>query len=177
MPEPWAERVSVALRDLLRGIEADGGVTAHYTPSAVVRAEAFSEELLDTSIDGDQVIVCISPEDTEDDESTYSDTSSQKVFHVTAAKIHNPAVVKPLDPSWDNGEYPIRETVQNRLEADLKNRLRGDRTLVSDEDPNGLSLHISVPLTEKGAEDTYHEGWAIVFCRVEVLCDHGDQAA
>lgn len=177
--EPLAERVSLALRDLLRGIEADGGVTRHYTPTAVVRAEAFTTELLDSSLDGDQVVICISPEDTEDEEATFTDTQTVKVFHVTAAKVHTPAVTNPLDPAYDNGEHPIRETVQSRLEADIKNTLRdvANRKLISDDDPAGLAIHTQVPLTEKGAEDTWHESWAIVFMRVEVQCIVGDTAA
>lgn len=177
MPEPLKERVSLALRDLLRGIEGDGGTTRWYTPTHVERVEAFDETWLDSSIEGDKVLVFIIPDQAVDEEGTYTDTDTVQAFDVIALKRYSPTVTNPLQAGYDSGAEPIRETIQNRLEADIKNQIRGDRRLVSSDDPEGLALHIEIPDTEKGPEDTYDPNWAAVFLRVEVRCIHGDTEA
>lgn len=174
MPEPLKERMSLALRDLLRQLEGDGGVTRWYTPTHVVRAESLEDDWLDSTIEGDRLILFIIPDDAQDEESTFTSTKTVQAFDIFAAKVYEPAVTNPLDEAYDTGEHPIRETVQNRIEADIKNQLRGDRTL---EGPDGpLALHIQIPTTEKGP-DTIEPGWAEVFLRVDVWCDHEDEAA
>jgi hypothetical protein len=183
--EPFAELVTLALLTRLREIEGDGGLTRWYTPTVVTRAGAFvsegEESILDTSIEGDKVILLLIPDTTEDEDSTYTEVSTTKAYDLVALKVFDPAIKSPLHKDYDTEENPTRETVQNRLEADCKNQLRGNLTLEEEAIDFGANqvLHITIPMTNKSEEDTWIEGagWAAVFMRIEVQCNHADTAA
>jgi hypothetical protein len=163
VPESNHEQIVAALRTLLQGIVADGGVTAWYTPDRVLRVPAFTESCLDSSL---ATIYCLSPAD-EDDEFRDSNRSVRSEMRVDLT------VASQFTPSEDPFDQPDPDQwkIQSRLVRDVKKRIRSDYRL------GGLCLWIDIPSTEYGAEqtDTLRD-WAIAFLRLVIHYHYADTA-
>lgn len=181
MAEPRSEQILEALKAQLQGIVGDGGSTFWWTPTAVVRGD-FDDDVLDASLGSEAeppVIYLLSLDDQLDEDETFQATRCELHVDLLVARRFTPATENPHEVEVLAATDPTmrRQTVQNRLVADAKRALRGNFKLTSVAAPEGLSLHIRIPLTEKGAQDTYTVGWAIAFLRLEVLFDGADQVA
>lgn len=162
MAESIHEQIVVALKTLFEGIVGDGGATYWYTPTRVVRAAAFQGGLLDDSL---STIYCLSPAD-EDDEFRDSNREIKSIMRVDlAVATRYTDMENPLDPP-----DPDRWKVQNRIIRDAKKRIRSDYRL------GGLCLWIEIPTTERGAEQTFEEGWALAFLRLLIFYRYADTA-
>ena len=154
MAEARHEQIIVALKAALAGIVADGGTTYWYTPDRVLRAPAFSQMCLDSSLD---TIYVLSPVDVADERADSCSAKALVRVDLTAVRRFNPSTENPYTQ-----EAPIRWTIQTRLERDIKKLIRTDETL------GGLSQEVRVPLTSYAPEETYFEGWACIFMRLEI---------
>lgn len=162
MSESIHEQIVVALQTLFGGIVGDGGAAYWYTPTRVVRAAAFHSGLLDDSL---STIYCLSPAD-EDDEFRDSNREVKTIMRVDLALATRfTEMENPLEPT-----DPDRWKVQNRLIRDAKKRIRSDYRL------GGLCLWIEIPTTERGAEQTFEEGWALAFLRLLIFYRYADTA-
>jgi hypothetical protein len=148
------ERIIVALQAALAAISGDGGATYWYGPDRVLRAPAFSALCLDTSL---ETIYVLSPEDVADERADSCSAKALVRVDLTAVHRFNPVSENPFEQM-----EPLRWTVQTRLERDVKKLVRTDETL------GGLSQEVRIPLTSYAPEETYFEGWACVFMRLEI---------
>jgi hypothetical protein len=160
MSESISERIAAALQARLAGIVGDGGVTYWYTPDRVLRVPAFYGDCLTNTL---STIYSVSPDQEEDTYLSFSAVNTVVKLDLAAARAHRPHTEQPL-----SANTPIRWTVQNRLVQDLRKCLRGDKTL------GGLAYDLRIPFVELSAEETYLEGWATVFLRLEVAYAHED---
>ena len=181
MAEPRSEQILEALKAQLQAILSDGGTTYWYTPTAVVRGD-FDDDVLDASLGTEAtpaVVYLLSLDDELDEDETFQATRCEMHVDLLVARRFTPANENPhlVEVAAATDPAMRRQTVQNRLAADAKRALRGNFKLTSLAAPEGLSLHIRIPLTEKGAQDTFTPGWAIAFLRLEVLFDGLDQVA
>jgi hypothetical protein len=152
--ESKQEQIIVALQTAAAGIRGDGGETYWYTVDRSLRAPGFSALCLDSSL---ETVYVLSPEDVGDERA--DSCSAKALVRVNLTAIHKFA------PSTENPflqEAPIRWTVQTRLERDVKKLIRTDETL------GGLSQEVRIPLTSYSPNETYWEGWAGVFIRLEI---------
>lgn len=154
------EQIVVALRTLLAGIVSDAGVTYWYTPDLVERAADFYEACLN---EGLTTIYCLSPDDEDDSfrDSARSVKSVMKVDLVVATRFLGPE--NPLDQP-----DPDRWKLQSRLIHDAKKKIRSDYRL------GGLCLWMEIPTTDRSAERTYKEGWAIARMRIHIHYQYAD---
>lgn len=156
MAEAKSEQIILALQAALEGIIADGGTTYHYSPDRVLRAPAFSQLCLDSSL---ETIYVLSPEDVADER--VDSCSAKALVRVDLTALHKfETDENPF--THEQGNDPIRWTVQTRLERDVKKLIRTDEHL------GGLAQEVRIPLTSYSPEETYFKGWACVFMRLEI---------
>lgn len=172
MPSPMAEQIFDAMETALEAIVGDGGTTYSYTPAAVVRAHAFTAEVLDPSVSGDRVIYCLIPGDQQETRpGAFSRVRlSQLPVTVIAAKRFDGATDNPFSPP-----SPSRWEVQELLIRDA------ERALLNSDSLNGrgaspLAICLDVPERDRSTEETFVEGWALALLRVEVLYQYQDTA-
>lgn len=152
MAESRHEQIILALKAALEGIVADGGVSYWYSPDAVLRWPVCDASCQDSSLD---TIFVLSPSDVDDEQA--DSCSARALLRLDLTALHKfEGIENPFQQ-----EAPIRETVQNRLERDVKKLLRTDTTL------GGLALDVRIPVTSYGPE-TYWQGWAGVILRLEI---------
>lgn len=99
----------------------------------------------------------LSPEDVGDERADSCGAKALVRVDLTAVRRFNPATENPFQQV-----APIRWTVQTRLERDIKKLIRTDESL------GGLSQEVRIPLTSYSPDETFFEGWACVFARLEI---------
>lgn len=152
MAESKHEQVILALKAALEGIVADGGVSYWYSPDRVLRWPVCDAKCQDASLD---TIYVLSQSDVDDEQA--DSCSARALVRVDLTVIHKYEGIENPFLQAD----PIRETVQSRLERDVKKKVRADTTL------GGLALDVRIPVTTYGPE-TYWQGWAGVIMRLEI---------
>jgi hypothetical protein len=154
VPESRHELVIAALQTALATIVGDGGATYWFSPDRVLRAPAFTAQCLDASL---ETIYVLSPEDVAEVHGDSCDEKDTLRVDLTAVRRFNPPTENPFQQA-----VPIRWTIQTRLERDVKKLTRADKSL------GGLAQEITIPLTSYSPDETYFEGWACVFMRLEI---------
>jgi hypothetical protein len=160
--EPVSEQVAAKIKTTLAAIVGDSGSTYWYTPSAVYRAPALVEGLLDRSLASTPTIYVLIPDEKEPQYSAFGrlwTTASYDLVCLQSWEL----------PTSDAAEYQsstLRETVQNRMEADVRKALFTDPTL------GGLAITVDIPFVDQSAENTWFEGWAMTMLRVVVQFEH-----
>ena len=161
MAEPRPEQIAAAIRTKLEEISGDGGATYWYTPDRVIRSHAVTDRLLDGSL---QTLYVVTPDRKDENRRTNGGPGCivRGIAFLTLTLLHrftppteNALVVTPADE-------PIRWTIQERMEGDVRKKLREDPKL------GGISTDLDLTASEEGADETFIEGWALAFVRLQV---------
>lgn len=168
MAESKGELAVAQLVDYLNEIEGDGGATYWLTPVAV-RADQVDLRLLDSSV---EAVYAVTPEGTEEQRATNDGAGC--IYRIRASFILT--LLARLNQSTDDpfhADPPVRQTVQERMLADVRRKLRADPSL------GGNSMDLVIADTEKNTRDTTIEAgaWALAFMRVVVTYHETKQAA
>jgi hypothetical protein len=156
MPEALAEQIPEAVKVSLAAIVADNGTTYWKTPSKVVRFGALSGDVLNKD---HETIYVLTPDRIEN--RTHTGRVIDHELNIDVALISRLTLPAPEHPFNDAAN--TRWTLQNRMAQDVEKKLvAGDLTL------GGLSYNVELVLWEMGGEETWIEGWAVVFGRLRV---------
>jgi hypothetical protein len=164
MAEPRSEQVIAAVLTKLGAIVGDGGATFWNTPKAV-RAFVVNDELLDPSVAGPNTnydtIIAVTPDRKEEQRASMGGASCL----IRCRSFMTLTLLKPYIPATENPhlvEAPDRSTIQERMEQDVRKKLRADRKL------GGTASDLELTDSEEGADETYVPGWAVAFMRLVV---------
>lgn len=161
MAEAIKEQVFSTIVNVLSTlIVADGGVTYWYTPTAVVRIPALTNAFFNSNLGSGASPVTIYgliPDEAIDNEECSQTMFSRAGVFLVLAQAFKPSSEDPF-----TGDTPLRHTIQNRMERDVK------RALLVDPQAGGLLYNVFGDDSDKvkvdmSPEHTYMEDWAVVF--------------
>jgi hypothetical protein len=169
--EPKHEQVIAGVVAALAGI-VSGPAYWHDTEKAIADPH-FHGGHMDKSLNGAKASYIASHDQDEDVSDTPTDYAVRLELDVTAFKKFEPATEEPYRAS-----VPKRGTIQARLAADVKNKLRSDEGLTAVAAAAGISpVRVWIPFAHFAADETLFQGWAVVMLRVVVEYTHGQVGA
>lgn len=164
MGESRPEQIAAAIVTSLETIVGDGGASWWFTP-VVKRTHAVEMASLDPTLD---VLYLVSPDRKEESRRTNAGIGcivrGRAFLTLTLLKRFTPATENPIE-----AEAPIRWTLQERLEQDVRKKLREDPKL------GGISTDLDLTDSEEGPEETFLEGWALAFMRLQVTYHYAQE--
>lgn len=165
MAESKAEQIVAALRTTLAAITGDSGATYWYTVNACVRAAAWENSCLDETLAADATIYVLVPDTRETIRHTIGGAATghkRSILNVDLVLAHR----YTLSDKPHVSETPKRWTVQERVLRDALKAIEADESL------GGLALCIDTPTASMAADETWIEGWAVVFQRLAIMYDY-----
>lgn len=166
MADAKARQVREAMRTLLAGATFQGlsGVQAVFRVVNLPASEEGFERMLDMSVDG--ALIGMAPDVETDTRLTYTEMGVEMPIDLVVA-------CKFLTPETDPFNPPplTRWDYQDELARAVKDRIRSDLKL------GGLALDITIPDTDKSAENTFVDNWAAVILRTVVMFQHPETSA
>lgn len=179
MAESYYTQILGAMKARLAGIVGDGGATYWYTPHAVIQLPALTrEDCLNTNLGtgptDPPTVYVLSPGLEEISPATMGTAGRERsefAVDLSLAQLFSAISENPFNPP-----VPDRITVQSRLARDatkalLKDFADGAAYVFGLSDPvlGSVVTNVTVEAVDRTAENTWEEGWALVFLRVRIL--------
>lgn len=153
--EPRPEQI---VTQIVANLNAISGASYHFPQPRACRADKLDTSLLQAGLD---TVYFVTPEAKEENRATNDGPGCiirGRAFYVlTLCGRTKQGSVNPLQP-----DVPIVATVQERMAADVRLKLRADPSL------GGISTDLLLTDSEENPNDTAVAGWAIVFMRLQV---------
>jgi hypothetical protein len=165
MALPLKRQIRAALKARLETI------SGAYRPDRVVEVPAFSGAVLNAGV---KTVISMSP-----------DFSADTFLAMGLVQVEYPidlAICRQYGGSEDPFNPPAldRWDIQEELERAVKDRIRSEfigPTRTSDRPLGGLAQNILIPDTDPSEENTYIEGWAVIFLRLTIIFEHPAEAS
>jgi hypothetical protein len=158
--EPKAERIAAKMVEYLGAIQSEWG----YAPRAV-RADTIDARLLDPSLG---TVYALTPD--HKDEQRATNDGPGCIINCRAFYLLTLLTVYVNNDNPFNADLPLRQTVQERMCADVRKKLLDDPRL------GGLSIDLTLNRSEENPNETTVEGWALAFMEVTVRYHYTKEA-
>ena len=156
MPTPKAKQIVDAIKTRLLAITEDGGSPVFFYRPDKVAVHPFTKECCDPSIATAYVIEL-------DENEAGEDTTSSNLVRMRYSIIGLRKLKIAEHPYNVDPNQPDRATEQDRLEADVCNKLLGSADGIT---LGGLVENIAAnPIQIHKGPNTFVDGWAVVFFR------------
>lgn len=143
----------------LDAIEGDDGATYWFTPDHVERVPDVTDlTLLNERFN---TMYFIAPGDERNVEQPMLQFEKEVEIDLLLVQQHH-QTIEPFVAKVD----PIMWTIQNRMMQDV------EKALLADTSFGGLVTNAEIPIRQRGAEDTWSLGWAVVFAQIMVNYTH-----
>lgn len=153
--EPKPELIAAQIVTYLSQID---GTSYHYPRPRAMRADKLDSSLLQAGLD---TVYFLTPESKQEIRATNDGPGciirARAFYILTLCGRAKQGSKNPLKP-----DLPIVATIQERMAADVRLKLREDPRLA------GLSIDLTLTDSEENPNDTTVDGWAIVFMRLGV---------
>lgn len=168
MSEPRSEQIVAGAVNLLAAIVGDGGVSTWYTCDKASRAAAFGLACLDSSIttaaaDKAPTSYVLIPDKAEGSLKTSRQRLATLYCDLALARVFAPGSESPLTPP-----DPDRGKVQRRMAADVEKALIGDIPATCAALGSAVEM-VDITDWDMSPENTFIDGWALVFGRLMVV--------
>lgn len=160
MLDPKAERIVDAVKTTLEEM------TGAYAPERVVRAPAFHEGILDSTL---KTVYSLSPGEMEETRHAFGTINNVGVNLPIGL-----ALCQKFGGVEDN---PVSSFPKQRWDEQLELLRVAGETIRADRQLGGLALDLVVEAIDVSAENTYIEGWAVAFMLINVFYLHSETSA